>query len=268
MTPSPTPAPVRWRSVALPTEHDGWSFILEPIVLGLLLAPSAGGLAMGLFALCAFLVRHPFRIVTRDRRAGRSYARTSLATRFALLYGIIGLAALLTALLLVPSASVLVPLALAAPLVLVQSRYDVENQSRAAIAEMAGALATGALAASIVMMQGWPLLPALGVWLILALRSASAVLYVRARLRLERGKPAAVRAAVGLHAGSTVGLAAAAVASFVPWTAPLVLAILTARAAWGLSSRRTSHPAKIIGMQEVGYGVLSIALIALGYAAL
>ena len=35
--------PVRagWRGVAVPTEHGGWGFTLEPILLGLLVAHSA-----------------------------------------------------------------------------------------------------------------------------------------------------------------------------------------------------------------------------------
>jgi hypothetical protein len=32
-------ANIRWRAVALPTEHGSWSFVGEPILLGLLLAP-------------------------------------------------------------------------------------------------------------------------------------------------------------------------------------------------------------------------------------
>ncbi len=257
---------VRWRSVGLPTEHGGWSFIAEPILLGLLLAPSGGALALGVAALGLFLLRQPLKIVTRDRRSGREYARTRLALRFVLLYGGLTLVAVLGVLLLLPAPAALIPLLLALPLVALQIRYDVENQSRAAIAEMAGALATGALTAAMLMMNGWTLLTALGVWAFLALKAAGAVLYVRARLRLEKGKPAAVRLAVGIHAAGALLLALAAAAQIIPFTAPLALVILTARAAWGLSARRKSVPAKIVGMQEVGYGLLSIALIAIGYS--
>jgi len=62
------PANVRWRSVALPTEHGGWAFISEPVLLGLLLAPSAGGLALGLAAFAAFLLRQPFKLYAKDIR--------------------------------------------------------------------------------------------------------------------------------------------------------------------------------------------------------
>lgn len=36
-------ARVRLKSIALPVEHGGWLFVLEPVLLGLLVVPSAGG---------------------------------------------------------------------------------------------------------------------------------------------------------------------------------------------------------------------------------
>ena len=38
------PGGVRLRTVALPVEHGGWGISLEPVVLGLLVAPSASGI--------------------------------------------------------------------------------------------------------------------------------------------------------------------------------------------------------------------------------
>ncbi|RLE22124.1 MAG: hypothetical protein DRJ50_08160, partial [Actinobacteria bacterium] len=48
-----------WRSVAIPSEHGGWGLTGEPILLGLLLAFSWAGAAVGAAALLAFLVRTP-----------------------------------------------------------------------------------------------------------------------------------------------------------------------------------------------------------------
>ena len=46
---SEAPAATRplWRSVAIPTEHGGWGLTLEPVVLGLAVAPSLAGIALG-----------------------------------------------------------------------------------------------------------------------------------------------------------------------------------------------------------------------------
>jgi len=42
------------RAVALPAEHGGWALIIEPIALGLLVAPSITGLFIGAEALASF----------------------------------------------------------------------------------------------------------------------------------------------------------------------------------------------------------------------
>lgn len=259
------PANVRWRSVALPTEHGGWSFIAEPILLGLLLAPSVGGLAVGVAALAAFLLRQPLKIYVKDIRAGRQVARTAAARQFALLYAVLILAAGVIVLLNMPTFEALLPVMLALPIFGFQLTYDFRNQSRSLIAEMSGALATGALASSIAMMGGWMLLPALGLWLALAAKSAAAILYVRARLRLEHGKPAAVRPAVVAHILASAVLVMAYAASFVPLTTPLAMGILTLRAAVGLSRWRKARPPKQIGMQEVMYALGFVLLVAVGY---
>src|SRR5689334_962019 len=43
------------RALALPTEHGGWGLLLEPLLLGLLIVPSAPGAAVAAAALGAFL---------------------------------------------------------------------------------------------------------------------------------------------------------------------------------------------------------------------
>ena len=50
----PSPRPML-RSVALPTEHGGWGLTLEPVLLGLLVAPSVAGLAIGGAAFLVFV---------------------------------------------------------------------------------------------------------------------------------------------------------------------------------------------------------------------
>lgn len=257
---------VRWQSVALPTEHGGWGFISEPVVLGLLLAPSLGGLALGIVAFAAFLLHQPLKIVLKDTRAGRSVPRTEAAWRFVTIYGGTLAVAGAIALLVMPSWAVLVPLALSAPLIAVQLWQDSQNQGRSLLAEVAGAMATGAFASSIVMMRRWEMIPALALWLALAARGATSVLYVRSRLRLERGKPAMRGATLATHVAGLAILAVAAASALLPWTAPAAMGILTVRAAVGLSSIRKPRPPKVVGMLEMVYGLGFAVLIGLGYA--
>src|SRR5215510_13317849 len=72
-----------WRTVVLPREHGGWSLIAEPALLGLLVAPSWAGLALGLAGLLAFLARQPLRLYLVDRTRSRSLPRTALAAEVA-----------------------------------------------------------------------------------------------------------------------------------------------------------------------------------------
>ena len=62
---------VSWRSVAVPREHGGWGFLLDPILLGLLVAPSAAGIFLVLLDLASFLARTPLKIVWKDSQSGR-----------------------------------------------------------------------------------------------------------------------------------------------------------------------------------------------------
>ena len=68
-----------WRQVAVPTEHGGWSLTAEPVVLGLIVAWSGSGLALGLAAMLAFVARTPLKIVLVDRWRNRWLDRTRLA---------------------------------------------------------------------------------------------------------------------------------------------------------------------------------------------
>jgi len=96
-TPQTTVSRVRWKSIALPPEHGSWGFLLEPILLGLLVAPSLAGVMMALAVLGAFLMRHPLKIAFTDWRRGKRYARTKTAEQFIAGYGLLALVGLVGA---------------------------------------------------------------------------------------------------------------------------------------------------------------------------
>lgn len=259
-------APVRLRAVAIPAEHGGWSFVLEPIVLGLLVAPSAPGLLLGTGMFFAFLARHPLKLTLSDRRRGKRLARTPLAERFALIYTAasivgFGLAVALS------SAGILLPLLAAAPLFALQAYFDATNQARAATAELIGVVALAASAASITLAGGWSLTPALALWGLLIARGLPSILYVRARLRLERGHAHDRRLPILAHIAALIAVIGMAAGGLIPAWSISALLVLLARALFGLSPYRRGHTAKQIGIQEVIFGVVAVILIALSYAA-
>ena len=99
---TPTPR-VSIRSIALPTEHGGWGFTLEPILLGLLVAYSAAAWELSVAALAVFLARRPFRLLMTDLVRRRWLRRTSVAASFAFGYGLLALLGLVGALVTAPS---------------------------------------------------------------------------------------------------------------------------------------------------------------------
>ena len=64
----------RWRDTVAPKEHGSWSLAFEPLVLALLVAPSAPGAFLALSLAAAFFARRPLRIVRVEQRPERSAA--------------------------------------------------------------------------------------------------------------------------------------------------------------------------------------------------
>lgn len=253
------------RSVALPAEHGGWGFLIEPIVLGLLVAPTFAGFLLGVAAIAVFLVHQPLKVAIKDRRKGVRPPRAVWAERFSAGYGLVAVGAFAATLALAPSADFLIPLALAMPLAVVQLLYDARNQSRRLVPELSGACALATTSTAIALLGGWGLLPALVLWLIASLRAVVSILYVRARLNLEHRKRQTPWVAWAAHGAALVVMVALAVASRGPWLGVAAFGILLARAAIGLSSYRTPRPAKIIGPMEMGYGLLTAVLTGVGF---
>jgi YwiC-like protein len=257
------PAVLNLKAVALPVEHGGWGFLLEPVVLGLLVAPSAAGLLYGVAALGAFLARHPLKLALLDRGKGTRTARTRAAERFVLAYGAAALLALLAAARL-GGPRPLLPLLAVAPMGVLQVVYDARNQSRALLPETTGAVALGSLVSAVSLAGGLALAPALGLFALLAARGVAAVLYVRARLRMDRGKGRSVGPTYVSH-GAGVGLAAGlANAGWTPWLAVGAFVVLLLRAVFGLSHGHRPVRPKVVGLTELAYGVLTVALLTLG----
>ena len=172
----------------MPSEHGGWGLTLEPAVLGLLVAPSVAGGALGIAALAAFLFRTPFKIAAGDLRRDRRTARTLLAVRAAVGYGIV-LAVSITTAVITAGHPFWQPLAFAAPLVVLQAAYDVRSRSRRLVPEIAGPVAIASIVASIALAGGEETATAYGLWLVMALRAAASVILVRAQLRRAKAQP-------------------------------------------------------------------------------
>ena len=248
----------------MPSEHGGWGLTLEPAVLGLLVAPSVAGGALGIAALAAFLFRTPFKIAAGDLRRDRRTARTLLAVRAAVGYGIV-LAVSITTAVITAGHPFWQPLAFAAPLVVLQAAYDVRSRSRRLVPEIAGPVAIASIAASIALAGGEETATAYGLWLVMALRAAASVILVRAQLRRAKAQPyrkAPAHLAAALGAAIATGVA---VAGWVPWLGATAIAALVPFGWWSLA--RPPVRAVVVGIHQTVVGIVVVALTAAGVAA-
>jgi hypothetical protein len=240
------------RPIALPSEHGGWGFLFEPILLGLIVAPSWAGSLIAVAFVCGFLARQPLKLALQDLLRGKSYPRTSWCWMFAAVYAVAAAAAMALALMLA-SPAIFIPLGLVAPLAITQIAYDASNRSRSLFAELCGATAMTSSATAIAIAGGMRIVPAFALAGIIAARLVPTIVYVRTLLMRSHGKRTSSLPPLILHAA-----AAGAVAAFAPFGAALAMIILFARAAWSLA--HDPLPAKVIGWREIAFGAVTVAL--------
>jgi hypothetical protein len=262
---APVPRRVRpmWRAVVVPDEHGGWGLTLEPVLLGLLVAPSAAGVALGLAAFVAFVVRTPLKLVLVDRWRHRRLPRTTRAARVAAVELVVlaGLAAVAVAR---GGAAWVVPLALAAPLVGLELWFDMRSRSRRLVPELAGAVGMASTAAAIALAAGEGAALAAALWLVLAGRTVAAIPFVRVELdRWRRGTGSVATSDVAAVAGVAVAAVAVAVDDRVVAGAAAVGALALVQA---VAVRRPPVPAKVLGIGQLVAGLAVVAAAALGVA--
>jgi len=254
------------RSVALPSEHGGWMLTLEPVLLGLLVAPSPAGLYLGLAAVVAFLARTPLKVALVDALRSQSLRRTQVAKRLAA-FELAVLAGLLAAGLVLSTGPAWIPLLAAAPLVGIQLWFDIRSRSRRLPAELAGAVGVAGVTAMIVAASGAELRLAAALWMILAARSLTSVPHVRGLVGRVHGHSAS---RAELFAGDLAAVVLAALAVLVDpavtagaFTIAGVIALQRAVAA----RPRTPRAGGAVGGQQLVIGLTVILITGLGVLA-
>ncbi len=251
-----------WKSVAVPIEHGGWGFTLEPILLGLLLSASLASAGVAIFSFFGFLTRTPLKLALADLRRGKRYPRTRVAWVVAGIYAAVALVGL----------AVVVdrgqpefwrPLLAAFPLVAVQLYFDVQNRGRALWPQLLGAMALASVAAAMVLASGGEPAVAWAAWALLSLRALASVIYARSMVRRARRQAVSIPATVAVQAAvAALGLGAAAV-GFFPWLAALALVILAMGSSVFLLG--PPLPARVVGWSQIGFGLLVVILSAIGF---
>jgi hypothetical protein len=244
-------------TVFLPREHGSWFLVLEPLALGLLIAPSWAGGALAAATLSGFFARRPLKPAFAPvPSARRQIARRTLAM-WALLAGV----GLWEAVIL-GGALALWPLAPAAMLGGWFLSLEMQGENRAAEAEVAGSTACAFVPAACATLAGASVITPLVLAALALARSVPAVLVVRASLRGRReGHTAWI--VPGLASLLACGaLAALAWHHLVSPLAFVLGGLLLLRAAWLLSSLCPAWPARRIGQAEGVWGIFYVILIA------
>jgi hypothetical protein len=249
------PGPLaRWRELVWPREHGSWSLALEPLALGLLVAPSAAGACLALAVVAAFFARRPLRTAWSDEREERRVAARGPLVALA----VIALGFSLAALALGGGAAWLawlLPVAAAGAVFLF---FDLRAAGREEAAEVAGAAAFAGVPAALAALAGWGAPAAAALALVMLGRSVPTVLAVRAVLRAQKtgdGRIGPALIAAGLALAVAAGLARGGLA---PWTVVVLCALLALRAVAVLGWPRLALKARTLGMFEAVLGAVFV----------
>lgn len=250
--PSPPIQKAQWKTVAIPSEHGGWSLTLEPVVLGLLVAWSFQSIVLGICALTAFMARTPLKTVLVDLWRKRWLIRSSFALK--ILLSEIALIFVLAILVINTTESQLIwiPLTLAFPLVLIELFFSMRSRSRRLIPELAGTIGISSVVALQVLSAGLSLSLAIGMWAVVSGRAIAALGYVRTQILKIHG-----RNAKNWHSDVAQIVALTVVLlTYVLAEVPTVSLILIGAIALfnAFAVRRTANKAKAIGLQQMTFG--------------
>lgn len=255
----------------LPREHGSWSLALEPVALGLLVAPTGSGGWLALAVVAGFFTRRPLKLAwtlpSHD-------PRRAAAANWTMLFAGLALSALWLAAgnpsdlgsIRQPSAfAALWPLLLALPFGAAFLWFDLRGEMREAEAELCGSGAFALVPAAFATLAGWSAAPALALAALMLARSVPTVLVVRAYLRVQKGQPAALGLAWLAAALAGAGTLWLVWLDLVPLTGALLACLLFTRSAWLIGPFRPAWSAKKVGLMEAAVGVILLASLAFAY---
>jgi len=261
---TPAVPKIRFRQIALPTEHGGWGLLFESLIAGLAIALSPAAPWIALMTVGAFLTRQPLRIFILDRMGMRVKERSIAALKFIGLFSsifFIGAAGTLYTI----HIAALTPFLLIVPLAAMQMYWDVNRKSRELIPELSGAISMSSSIAVIALAAGMSSTTAAALWILFVSRGIPSILYVRERLKLEKGKHFSRSLPTIAHIAALIGVAILVYNRLLPYLVIFAMAILLIRTVSGLSPRRRKLKAMQIGIREVIYGTMIVLSLIVGH---
>lgn len=255
-------SPSSLKDVVMPKEHGSWSLAFEPIALGLLIAPSAGGAWLAVALSAGFFARRPLRLSTHEPQENRR----AMATLALMICGMLALLGVTASVSIGGTAWLpwLVPVAIAAAIF---AHFDRKGAGREEAAEIAGSAAFALVPAALAVLGGLTAWQAFAVAMLSLGRSVPSVLCVRSFLR---AKKTGVRRNGLALAAACAAVACAAVLharQLVPFSGLVFMVALALRAFALLSICRLPLRARTLGMSEALLGVVFVAGVAIAWHA-
>jgi len=238
--------------------------LFGPILLGLLVAPSLPAVFLALVYVAAFLARTPLRMISKNRQRGRRTSRTAAATKMFGIYVFIIVFAV-SGVLVTGGTLPLVPAIFALPFAGALLYFDLHATSRRLLPELIAPAVLSTSVAGMVLAAGWDWPYTMAIWSIPLMASLPEVLFVRARLRLDRGLPAHTAIAIVAHILAALIAVVLVRAGLLPSLAGMAILVLLGRALYGLSSYRRVMSIKTLGWSEIGFSLLVVLFSAAGY---
>ncbi len=155
----------------------------------------------------------------------------------------------------------LIPLLIALPLVAIQLYFDIRSKSRRLLPELCGTVGIGSVASAIVLANGVANTTAYALWIVVATRGVAAIPYARTQVFRKRGRPVKVWHSdlAQLFAGVSVIIAYLFhIVPLAPTIAIVIIAIFNI-----IAIRNTPLPAKIIGLQQMFFGITLVVITAI-----
>ena len=252
----------RARSVVIPSEHGGWGLTAEPIALGLLLAFSWAGVAVGAVALLSFLTRTPVKLALVDHRRGRDLERTELARRVASVE-LVAIAFSAAVALVLAGPAWLVPIGVAAPLFAVELWFDARSRGRRLTPELAGAVGMSSVVAAIVVAGGGAWALAVAAWLLLAARSSGAIPFIRIQIARLHQRPSGPSVSDRFQLLALVLAVSAWIVEPDVVAGSVLVAAVAGLHVWWVR-RSPVPPAKVLGLRQAALGAALVIVTALG----
>jgi hypothetical protein len=233
-------------------------------MLGLALAPSITGLLLGVAALSAFLLRHPLETVLNDLLRGQPGDRTRTALIVAICYLATALA-MLGAALQVGTHMFWPTLVAALALGIAQHVLSLRAPKRVLLRQAAGVASLMGLAPTIALAGGWMLSDTLILWGLLLAWAVPTTVYLSTRIRRARGERIAILPAVDAHVAGLTFVVALVLSRHTSTLMIIPLALMLARAAYGLRPGAVRTHASVIGVQEAAFSLMLVVGLTFGY---